>query len=196
MWISVMTILISITAIIISAVTALYTIRKDHERSRREKALELVMQWSTNLSNNRKSSLARKYVEKFDEKQARSLINQEEIVFNENETELCSKIRKLLSVNPEVSKEYERKLTVEESSELRWIIICYLNMLESVLSASHHGVADIDIIREQFQYLYNPANGDYVLEKIRKACPGCYPATDDFYENIKSKSSSERGKVA
>lgn len=196
MWISVMTILISITAIIISAVTALYTIRKDHERSRREKALELVMQWSINLSNNRKSSLARKYVKKFDEKQARSLINQEEIVFNENETELCRKIRKLLSVNPEVSKEYERKLTVEESSELRWIIICYLNMLESVLSASHHGVADIKIIKEQFQYLYNPANGDYVLEKIRKVCPGCYPATDDFYENIKNKSSSERGKVA
>ena len=196
MWISILTMIISITAIIISAITAWYTIRKDHERSRREKALELVMQWSINLSSNRKSSLARKYVEKFDEKQARSLINQEEIAFNENETELCSKIRKLLSINMEIGKDYERKLTMEESSELRWIIICYLNMLESVLSASFHGVADNEIIRQQFQYLYNPANGDYVLEKIRKVCPGCYPATDSFYEEIKQKSSNERGKVA
>lgn len=68
-------------------------------------------------------------------------------------------------------------------------------MLESVLSASHHGIPDNEIIRQQFQYLYNPANGDYVLEKFRKACPGCYPATDSFYDKIKNKSSNERGKV-
>ena len=68
--------------------------KADHERSRREKAVEILFQWSINLKEG--NSLARKIVESLNEEQARSLLNQEKICINKK---YLDSIKKLLDIN-------------------------------------------------------------------------------------------------
>lgn len=182
--------IISIISILISATTAVVILKKNHEHLRREKAADLIMKWSMNLSQ--QASLARKYVEQFDDKQMLSLSKQEEVAFGNaaKEKELCENIKRLLSKNAENNNK-SCKLTIEESSELRWIIITYLNMLESVFIATMHGIANKKMINDEFGYLYNPKDGEDILGKFRKISDGCYPAIDIFCTEIEKNRQKE-----
>ena len=77
--------IISVISVVISARTLTY-LRKQidliikhnaqqHEKSRRENACRIVADWSHNLR--KEESIAKRIVEKFDEKQARALYNEE-----------------------------------------------------------------------------------------------------------------------
>lgn len=192
--IEILTFLVALAA----AVIAWFCFRRDHKRSRRELSVDLIFKWTTNLD--KRASLARKYVEQLDEKQTRCLENQEEVRFNPSDKELCYNIKKLLNTNIKQPNTKSRCkcefrdsknlfLTVEESSELRWLIVNYLNILESVLVAWQHRIADDSIIEQELKYLFDLANGKDILKKYRIAAgsENSYPAIEVFYNHLEKK---------
>jgi hypothetical protein len=88
-------------------------------------------------------------------------------------------------------------VSAEAAAVIRWHILTYLNVLESILTAERHGIADSDIIREQFHYLVNPMEGHTGLKHFRTAAGGhaAYPAIADLVARlVKSSESTVAGK--
>ena len=181
-----------ITAIA-AAVTA-YTVvvawkqfKADHERSRREKSVELILEWSKSL--NPKASSARKFAEVLNKEQTVSLFKQEEITIE-------SKHKSLLEACLDVIEEKGSKIQLsrKQVSKVRWEIISYLNKLEAILSAWRHNVADRDIISEQFQYLIRPEDGHTLLEEFLRASKNSYPSIKEFAEHLNKQADQKNGK--
>ena len=168
-------------------------LKSDHDRSRRERAIELIGSWARNMKQG--STAARKLVETFSMEQAKSLFRQEPF-------DIESKYLNLLNaaLEEDIDKGKADKICLNESisSELRWVVVSYLNNLEAILAAWRHNVADKNMIEEQFSYLVSQADGHYILEQFRKAAGGIdsYPATDEFVTHIKkSKDTKTAGKI-
>jgi hypothetical protein len=163
---------------------AWWSFRGDHERSRREKAIELISQWALNM--NKRGSAARKLVETLDREKSKLLFNQEPLKIGKNHIGL---VRAALEAKVDETEGDEITLDENQSSELRWQVVTFLNNLESVLSAWRHNIADKEIITEQFRYLVSKAEGHYILEKFRVVAGGShtYPATQEFVEHIKTE---------
>ena len=178
---------------IVSVVFAYFFFKKDHDRSRREASVDLIIKWSNSL--NEKASLAKKYVEKLNKKQIEHLYAQEKVYFdksNEDEKELCGNIKKLLECGSDIEDSEasdELFLCEEESSELRWLIISYLNMLESILVAWQHHSADDAIIEQEFKYMFDLSKGKNILRDFRIVAGSehCYPAIEMFYSHLEDK---------
>jgi hypothetical protein len=171
--------------------STLSQISKDHERSRRELAIELMRAWTTSLDH--KGSISRKLVETFDESQARKLFNQEELSLND------STQKNLFSAAFDADLEADNRVSARQSAELRWRVITYLNALETILAAWHHNIADRDILEEQFKYLVSDRDGYSILANFRKAAGSndTYPAIQAFVAHVQSKlRSAQAGKSA
>jgi len=172
-----------------------WQIRDDHERSRRSKASELILEWSKNLKE--KSSLARKFSETLGPKNSRLLFSQKsfKITIDDNNRELFyayfydKNNDSFNGEDPQVEG-----LDVKMVAELRWDVVCYLNLLEAIMMSYRHGIADKELIFEQFQFLVNPVEGHDVLKEFRKASGHSYPAIDQFVKDIEDQRSSSRGK--
>jgi len=152
--------------------------KDDHERSRREKAVALLAQWSSSLTH--KSSITRKLVETMDEHQSRDLFKQNSISMRDDQKALTS----TAVPNWDASS---KKLTEKESTEVRWVTVSYLNALESVLASWRHNVADRAILEEQFGYLVSHEEGHFILERFRVASGGdkTFPAIGEFANHIR-----------
>jgi len=89
------------------------------------------------------------------------------------------------------------KLSVEQSSSLRWEIINYLNALEVVFSAWNNNIADREMLEEQFRDLVSPEKDVYLLKNFRKAAggPATFPCIEEFVKHLgKAKTPSTAGK--
>lgn len=162
-------------------------IKTDHERSRREKSVEILMEWSRNLK--KEGSLARKIIECLSEEQCRDVFNQQEIKINKkHEALLVQLFGKENLVDIEQATEFI-SLSEAQTTELRWHAISYLNCLEFTLVAWQYAVVDKPIIEAQFSYLFRPADGHEVLKHFRKAAGGenSYPAIEVFTAHISQK---------
>jgi len=172
-----------------------WQIRDDHERSRRSKAAELILEWSKNLKE--KSSLARKFSETLNLEQSRSLFSQNSFSININ-----IKNRELFEAyfDKKTTKVSDNEICQDEVldinmvSNLRWDVVCYLNLLEAIMMSYRHGIADKELLSEQFKFLVNPVEGHDVLNEFRKASCHSYPAIDQFVKDIEDQRSSSRGK--
>lgn len=173
-------------------------IKADHERSRREKSVEVLIEWSKNLK--KEGSLARKIIECLNEEQCRE-------VYNQNETRVSKKhITLLVQLFGDKLQENDNEgdyitLTEAQTTELRWHVITYLNSLEFTLVAWQYAVVDKDIIESQFSFLFRPADGHELLKHFRKAAGGedTYPAIEIFTAHLEQKRKEkliEKAKVA
>jgi hypothetical protein len=178
-------------------------LRCDHERSRRELAVELCQKWAIHL--NRKSTLARKLVENFSDEQARSLFNNEPIILDVKHLSLVKGCLPDTSYfnNNGISFENDREITLQEKdvSEIRWLVVSYLNLLETIFAAWHYGIAEKQIIECQFGYLVAPDKGHLILERFRQAAGGAnsFPAIKAFVSEIitqRDVSQKQNGKTA
>ena len=161
----------------------------DHERSRRENAINALIHFDQNLSN--KASSSRKFVETLEFSQVKSLINQESFEIDIKCKELfLSCIKSSTSTDELYSKDSTTiKISEKISAQIRWQVIIYLNILETVLSAWRHNVADRNMIEEQFEFLVLPEEGHYILKDYRKAIggKGSYPSIEEFAEYIENR---------
>lgn len=159
-------------------------IKADHERSRREKSVDVLVEWSKNLK--KEGSTARKIIECLSEEQCRELLQQQELKIHIKHQSLLNQ----LFPQQELKTEGEHILISEaHSSELRWHAITYLNTLEFTLVAWQYAVVDKEIIESQFTYLFRPADGHELLKNFRKAAGGeeSYPAIEVFTAHVIEK---------
>ncbi|HEY6874712.1 MAG TPA: hypothetical protein VI298_18485 [Geobacteraceae bacterium] len=168
---------------------------EDHKRSRREMAVNLLLEWSRNLKQH--SSAARKLVETLNAEQSRCLLKQETFKIDKKYKDL---LYASISCSSECKKDCEfsnDEIVLKQHciSNLRWQIICYLNSLEFILSAWRHNIADREIIEEQFEYLINDKEGHQLVHNFRIACggPDTYPSLENFANHIKEKRNIKNG---
>ncbi|MEY8238824.1 MAG: hypothetical protein RPT25_00605 [Cycloclasticus sp.] len=170
--------------------------KDDHERSRRENAIDMLKLWDSGLTQ--KDGVTRKFVELLDFSQSKAIFDQEE--FNV-EAKHWSMIRSIIPQNSKLLSEYDEsnssdKITIDEndSAHIRWILVSYLNRAETILSAWRHNIADREMIEEQFKYLVKPEVDHYILLHFRVAAGNTYPSIDDFAKHLKAQSNAVEGK--
>jgi len=167
--------------------TSIKDLKADHERSRREKAIDLLAHWDRNIKLS--GALSRKFAETLSFEQSKSLFKQQSFEVDPTHAELfLGSLSNISSKNRDIPTE-KFKVSERESSEIRWGVISYLNHLETILAAVRHNIADKDMIYEQFTYLVAPTEGHYVLEHFRKAAGGSdsYPSIEEFATELKNK---------
>ncbi|WP_462174530.1 hypothetical protein [Pseudoalteromonas gelatinilytica] len=186
-WANIATIIgsMAVFGLAVQVLIAQRQIKADHERSRREKTVDLLIEWDKRLK--KESALARKIIENLSEAQCRELVAQQKLHVN-------SKLQTLLAqffpnFTPETNDNGEIIINESLTAELRWHAITYLNSLESVLVAWQYSVVDREIIEHQFSYLFKPADGHEALKDFRAAAGGedCYPAIEIFAGHIREK---------
>jgi hypothetical protein len=158
-------------------------IKSDHERSRREKSVEMIMKWTDQLQ--REGSLARKILESLNEEQSREIHAQQKVkISNKHE-----KLLKQFFESEIQSESGDLVLSEAQSIELRWHALQYLNTLESILVAWQYSIVDREIIEIQFAYLFKPSRGHAALKHFRTAAGGMdsYPAIEIFSNHIEEQ---------
>lgn len=155
----------------------------DHERSRREKSVDVLQEWSRGLK--KEGSVARKIIECLNEEQCREVFKQQELKVSKKHENLLIQLfgEKIKSKGGLIA------LSEGQTTELRWHAISYLNSLEYTLVAWQYAVVDKEIIETQFSYLFSPSDGHEVLKHFRKAAGGesSYPAIEVFVAHIAEK---------
>jgi hypothetical protein len=166
----------------------------DHERSRRENAINYLFEWSRGLSQ--VSSLARRLAESLNDDQTRNLAGERPMRLSIDKRNL---VLGCLSHVPEGGlKESNNEILLDERevAEIRWQLVRYLNILESIFVAARHNVADKDILLEQFGYLVSSRQGHHLLKRFRDAVGGeSYPALSELEKTLEERHSrSQPGK--
>ena len=175
---------LAIFGIIFQIYLASKQIKADHERSRREKAVELIKDWSKSVQ--REQTWARKLVEQFSAEQCRYL-------FNQSCFDLPKKLEPHLHQFFEIEKDQKKNgsitLTEKQVVTLRWYIVSYLNLLEAILVSWQYSVVDREIIEHEFSFLFSPEQGHFALSEFRSAAGGqkTYPAIEIFANHLEEK---------
>ncbi len=133
-----------------------------------------------NIYNKEKFSFPKKLKEKYESCFSKDL--QKETTKNQKEG--CEE--------NSVEGEEEKDINVDEqkTSYIRWQLIKYLNLLESILSAWQLNVADRATIENQFCYLFEKEGSSKALKEFREIAGGIdsYPSIELFErEMIKKK---------
>jgi hypothetical protein len=161
-------------------------INADHERGRREKTVDLLLEWDKRLK--KESALARKIIECLTEEQCRELVAQEKLHVPKK---LESLLKQFFGEGFGLEDHSNGDIVLNEAhaAELRWHAVTYLNSLESILVAWQYSVVDRDIIEHQFSYLFKPSDGHEALKDFRAAAGGedSYPAIEIFAGHIREK---------
>ncbi|MBL8355654.1 MAG: hypothetical protein JNM01_12565 [Delftia acidovorans] len=160
-------------------------IEADHERSRREKSIDILTNWSNGLT--KENSITRKILDNLSEDQCASVLQQEEFKLHKKHEPLLQQL-----FGQDLDPAVDEFITIkpQQSAALRWNAITYLNSLEFTFVAWQYSVVDRKIIEDEFQYLFNPDNGSEVLKNFRKAAGGTavFPAVEIFSTHITQKS--------
>jgi hypothetical protein len=175
---------ISTLVLTLGVFLAYIQLRADHEKCRREKAVDLLMYFNQHLDE--ANSIARKLVEKLDKMQCEKLFKMEGFTISAELKEYAEGALKnrqsLTPINGEIT------LDKNQSSSIRWAIVKYLNFIETICVAWHHNVADQDLIKEQLKYVYNPSKNQYALSDFREiAGRGSWPCFDAFVSILKEE---------
>lgn len=209
-------VIISISAIA-SVVMLVIQMKNGYERARREKTLDLLMIWSTNLTP--ETNFAVKIVEKFNKDQCTKLYKMDEFYVSK---EVCYEIKTVYSDYKEENKtsicEYLQTNTIEKNvdginctscaaktksedvlldkyyiKKLRYSILQYLNILETVLLGWQNGVIDKEVVEQQFSFLHDPANNKNCLQDFRVAAGAerSYPSIEAFCIKLEENRKSE-----
>lgn len=201
---------ITITAISLYSIMILIKqIKADHERTRREKAIELLLEWTKGIT--RETNAAKKIVEKFNADQCRKLFLEEEFkvdcqLYDEIIETLNEKSEKDEKCNDCKGKAKEKEcdclvmLNRRQIKKLRWHVISYLNLIESILVSWQYSVAEREIIEQQLSFMVSPKEGRNVLEDFRIAAGAeeSYPAIEIFCNHLEGKRKKkliEKGKL-
>lgn len=171
------------------------TLKDDHERSRRETAINYLFEWSRGLLQT--ASLARKLAESLNKEQAIALAKEKPFRLPADKK---GWVLACLTKPPAGGlKEDHGEILLEEAqvAEIRWQVVRYLNLLESVLAGFHHNVADRDIMKEEFGYLVSSEEGFHALREVRNALgPKGYPAIADLEKTLEQqREAAKNGKA-
>lgn len=180
-------------ASLFSILVLLFQIRSEHEKSRREKACELLFEWTK--QRNKEMLYAKNIVETFTIEQCRELYLEE---FKLNAL-ILSDIVAFFNIKTQPgADDILNKIAVRQ---LKHFITLYLNLLESILVAWQYSIADREIIENEFSSFYSPQEGHNFLQNYRIACGNedKFPAIELFcihIENERKEKLKEKGNIA
>lgn len=174
-------------------------IKTDHERSRRERAMDLMMCYvTTHDPSNYEILFGLNLSFVLTEEQCRSLWEREPFSVQGKQQNLLDTWRAVYNATKNKKGSQTESgatvslLTAPEVYILRSIVSNHLNKLELVSSAWNNNVADRGIIEQEFVRIFCPKDGVYVLEKFREAS-GVYPSIGKICEHFRqTKSQSVR----
>ena len=169
--------------IIIQIILAQKQKNDGHEEMRRVKTVDMMVEWCQAIKM--ETSFAEKIVENFSVEQCKKLFRQEPFeVDKSTKDEICSICSNFCNDDCKICKEANGKFTIQDQvlNELRWYVVSYINMLETLLLAWQMGIVDRDTIEIQFSFLFNPEMERNGLEAFRNAAGGRknYPVTYEF----------------
>lgn len=182
----------------VSIVFAVFQYHWSDQRNRKEKAIEATREWNIRL--NEVGSAARKLVDSLSETSCKRIWNEEPFQIKchyENDEEYTTQLRRFRTIfadDQQICANIEKafgndSFDVDDVavSKLRWIIIDYLNSLESVLVAWKSDIVDRKIIEQEFGYLIK--DGAATLETFRRVAGGAntFPAIQDFVTAMADK---------
>ncbi len=160
-------------------------IRADHERSRKEKAQKLCLTWSLELEQHSRSAVA--LVANLDHQACLDIIEEKPIKISgrwKNNLLSC-----LVDFCDEDSlKKDGNYFLLEEShsARIRYLVVKVLNILESILVSWKHGIADEQIIEEEFSTIVRPKEHTYIVETFRVSLgKRVHPAIEEFIVYLK-----------
>lgn len=178
----------------VSVLILIVQIRGEHEKSRREKACELLLEWTE--KRNKEMFYAKNIVETFTIKQCRKLYLEEEFKLDAS---ICSDIINFFEIRTQSdTKDVLDKIAVRQ---LKHFVTLYLNLLESILVAWQYSIVDKEIIENEFSSFYSPQEGHNFLQNYRIACgkEDKFPAIELFcihIENERKEKLKEKGNIA
>lgn len=149
----------------------------DHERSRREGAVQYLLVWTNGVS--RPTSSASRVADSLDFDACQRIVQRQEVEIDVFHRELITTCFPVGTVFREEGKRII--LNVQQSAEVRSLLIKHLNLLETVLCAWWYGSVRKDIIEKEFAYLLEPREGRTLLKYFRQASGDHkYPAIAAF----------------
>lgn len=153
----------------------------DHERSRREGAVQYVLVWTNSVT--RAFSSASTLIEKLDFATCQKIVSRQSIRIHKEHVDLL-----IPSFPPETKFEEAGDafiLTVQQTAEFRALVVKYLNLLETIMCAWWFSSVDKKIIEMEFQYLMEPTQGRNILRDFRQAIgDSSYPAIQAFEQHM------------
>jgi hypothetical protein len=163
-------------------------IRADHERSRREKAIELMNVFTGRINEISPGIwFASRLLDKLDLHQCESLWNLEKFQIDAKYENLLYGSIQWMGVDLSFEKVNNQiLLSQEQVLVLRFITGSYMNVLETICAAWRHNIADRDIIEDEFGPLVMPKHDLFPIENIRVAT-GKYPSIAAFTKVMSHK---------
>ncbi len=169
--------------------------KADHERSRRERALDVLKHWNESVTITQPS--ARLLVEGFSHEQCEKLIANKEFSIGEDNLRLLQIALDNFADCAEPKIEGGAiHLKTDHLFRIGQQCMAFLNSLEIAVQAWHNNIADAEILEAELKYLVKPAKRYYVLQEFRDALggTGAYPAIQSFVDHIKNSELSTKRK--
>jgi hypothetical protein len=161
----------------------------DHERSRREGAVQYLLIWSNTLT--RASGSAAQLVDHLEFQKCKRIAAREEVEIHKDHAELLAAC--FQSETQFQAKGDHVALTVQQSAELRALLVKYLNILETIMCAWSYSSVDQGIIEKQFSYLMVEQDNRRMLRNFREAIGvQNFPEIAKFEQHIIDKRAKER----
>lgn len=185
--------LITMIATLITSITAFIAIAQlsimknsfiqDHERSRREKAIEYIFEWVRYTSD---GTAAKGLVERLDEKQCTKLWKEQEFEVDVKYKNYLERGIKDFGVTEISTSGNTIIIDCNQSALIRKRVIAYLNMTEMVIASAYNCVADKDIIMAEFSPLVCEEKNIHLLANLRKVAGGktTYPYIEKFVKEV------------
>ncbi len=165
-------------------------LRTSKKYKREKLAVELISKWATSLDISVSSThkvvehLGNTACDAIDEMRPLIISRDHRPDDRKNEKLLRISIGKTLNIsNGQIS------LDEDSSAIMRWHITTYLNLLESIMVAWQRGLAQPEIIEEEFRFLHSESGNRFVLsvyrdQLIAKRGFDPYPAIGDFERKV------------
>ena len=196
--------LVTMIATCVAALSVVFVwrqIRADHERSRREQALELMKFWtSQNNYDEPFFVFGRNLLMTLNREQSEKVYGCLEFSVDNDQLELLKIFRKSIKNRlhgaDEVHTEEQKNghsLTKTESRALRMVATTFLNRLEVVATAWCSGITDKSMIEEEFKIIIAPKTGKFIMEDILSFSP-VYPSLKAIIDHMKSSTNGKPNK--
>lgn len=163
------------------------SIKDDHERSRREKGVDILHNWFSTLDKN--NSTARKLAENLSEENLLSIYHCEgfTLPYSEKNAQYCIVLfgKDNSDLDKSITNKEDISISSQQATEIRWQLISYLNDLENVVVAWKYNIVDRNLIEAEFKYMFDHKGG--ALKKFREIMVDAYPCIDLFELKMKDK---------
>jgi hypothetical protein len=199
------TIWILIGTVVVAAVSAILVwlqLRADHERSRRELAVNLIKEWSDSIDVETASVI--RLVRELNREQCELLVSRKPFKVDKTNLDFvrsCFEIRfPEINNDPEFDQQSVNttiNINYKYSGYIRFVAARYVNSLESIMIAWYESVAQPRIIEGQFRFLRSAPESSLVT--LREAI--CrdnnnvdgFPCITRFLENMEPRYGSRPG---